>query len=81
LLAEWDRTNETYNQKVAHITGGASGGLNGLYVLNTTTVFDTDGSSQLDGATGGMNLYFADLIGPSKDRIKLLQPGEIVIEI
>ena len=35
----------------------------------------------LDGASGGMNLYFADLSGRHKDKIKNLQDGEIVIDI
>jgi PKD repeat protein len=54
ILAEWTRTDETYAQRVAHITGAATGGVNLFYNLNSTTVHDdgmhdvlaTDGAHQ-----------------------------------
>jgi phospholipase C len=81
LLTEWTRTDATYSQRVAHITGGAAGGKNGDYVLDTTTVWHNDNSNTLISASGGLNLYFARLFGSERDTIEGLHRGEIVIEI
>jgi Ca2+-binding RTX toxin-like protein len=81
LLAEWTRTDANYNQKVADITGGTTGGLNGSYFLNTATVFDDGSPDNLDGAGGGLNLYFARLAGTNKDHLGHLNTGEVVINI
>jgi hypothetical protein len=40
LFAEWCRTDLVYQDRVDHLSGSVAGGLNGLYVLNGTTVFD-----------------------------------------
>jgi phospholipase C len=80
LLAEWTRTDIAYVDKVAQITGAASGGKNGAYVLNSSTVFDDGSHDELDGASAA-NLYFAHLTGAKKDKIGDLGPDEIVIEI
>ena len=40
LSAEWGRTDANYATRVAHLQGTLSGGLNGSYFLNTSTVFD-----------------------------------------
>ena len=81
ILAEWTRTDASYNQKVADLTGGSTGGLNGSYFLNTATVFDDGSTDSLLGASGGLNLYFARLAGANKDHLGHLNPGEIVINI
>jgi hypothetical protein len=58
LLAEWNRTDETYEQRVDHLRNG--GGLNGAIVLNSTTVFDDGAIDTLTGGTG-RDWFFATL--------------------
>jgi Ca2+-binding RTX toxin-like protein len=75
LLAEWSRTDETFAQKVAHLTGGATGGKNVIpnttqsIILDSTTV-QSHGSQdaiirRVD--TGVQDLIFAHLFGKKKD--------------
>jgi phospholipase C len=80
LEAEWSRTDETYAQKVAHLDGGATGGKNGPYILDETTVHHDGGPDDLTGGAG-KNWFFAHLIGKKKDKIHGLKAGEIVTEI
>lgn len=40
IMAQWARTGETYQQRIDHIRGTTSGGLNGLYDFKATTVKD-----------------------------------------
>ena len=47
LRAEWSRTDLNYAGRIAHLQNG--GGLNGSYVLNTTTVLDDGGVYTLFG--------------------------------
>src|SRR5262245_30490009 len=79
ILAEWSRTDATYTTKVAHLTGSIPGGLNAPYFLNTSTLIDDDRRDELEGASGGSNLYVARLAGPRHDAISGLSPGEIVL--
>src|SRR5262245_35051448 len=57
ILAEWARTDIGYADKVAHLTGASSGGLNGPYLLNASTLVEDDRDDELDGRPGGGNLY------------------------
>jgi hypothetical protein len=57
IMAEWTRTDETYAQRVDHLLNG--GGLNGSYLLNTSTVTGNGGGNTLLGGTG-LNLYFGN---------------------
>jgi hypothetical protein len=82
LEAEWSRTDETYDQKAAHLQGGAAGGRNGTYVLDNTTVQSHEGQDVLNHSTGGsMDLFFAHLFGLKRDTIDEVMPGEIINEI
>ena len=40
LLAEWSRTDLGYQDRVDHLNGTVAGGLNGFYLLNSSTIFD-----------------------------------------
>jgi phospholipase C len=80
LLSEWSRTDETYAQKVAHLTGTATGGNNDGFVLGSSTVHDDNAVDTLDGGAG-MDLFFADLSGKKKDKVNGLEDGEIVVDI
>lgn len=58
LLAEWSRTNATYQQRVAHLTGAVAGGLNGSFSLNAATVANDVTVDLLLGGPGS-DLFFA----------------------
>jgi Ca2+-binding RTX toxin-like protein len=40
ILSEWTRTDLSYAARLSHISGATTGGLNGTFRLNSTTVFD-----------------------------------------
>jgi Ca2+-binding RTX toxin-like protein len=40
LMAEWSRTDLTYSARMDHLTGAVGGGLNGVFLLNASTLFD-----------------------------------------
>jgi hypothetical protein len=65
IMAEWTRTDETYSTRVANIMNG--GGLNGTFMLNTSTVTGNGGGNTLDG-NGGENLFFGNLVLDTTDR-------------
>ncbi len=60
ILAEWSRTDIDYATRIAHLTGSTSGGLNGSYLLNASTV---QGNSLADNLYGGagMDWFFAGM--------------------
>jgi PKD domain/RTX calcium-binding nonapeptide repeat (4 copies) len=60
IMKEWQRTDETYQQRIDHLRGTTAGGLNGAFYLKATTVKD-DG--KVDSLTGGpgMDWFWADL--------------------
>jgi phospholipase C len=80
LEAEWSRTDETYLQRVTHLNGGATGGLNGAYVLNTSTVHDDGATDVLIGGTGP-DWFFAHVSGKKRDLLFGVKPGEVVTDI
>ncbi|HVX64411.1 MAG TPA: Ig-like domain-containing protein [Pirellulales bacterium] len=80
IMAEWSRTDLTYQQRINQLTGAASGGLNGSYDLNATTVLDDAAIDQLQG-NGGTDWYFSRVSGASADVISGKQKGEIVTSI
>jgi phospholipase C len=60
LEAEWSRTDATFAQRMAHLNGGATGGLNGPYLLNSSTVSHDDSRNRLIGGSGH-DWFFAHL--------------------
>jgi hypothetical protein len=60
ILAEWQRTDENYTQRVADLKNG--GGLNGSYKLIWGSTVKDDGTQDvLNGAVGGLDWFFANL--------------------
>jgi hypothetical protein len=57
---EWIRMDESFAQSISNLRGQTSGGVNGSYVLNTTTVTETGAADTLTGG-GGSNWFWADL--------------------
>jgi Ca2+-binding RTX toxin-like protein len=80
LESEWSRTDETFAQKMANLSGNATGGKNGAFVLDATTVFD-DGISDLLKGGNGQDWFFAHLTGHKKDRLVHVKNGDQVTSI
>ncbi|MFI5378010.1 MAG: peptidylprolyl isomerase [Tepidisphaerales bacterium] len=64
LQKEWTRSNATYAQRVAHVTG-ASGGLNGTTFLKSPAVSADASSDVLNGGTG-TDLFILHASGKGK---------------
>jgi Ca2+-binding RTX toxin-like protein len=60
VLAEWGRTDIDYTTRMSHLNGSLSGGLNGAYYLNTSTVHGNSLADNLYGGAG-MDWYLAGL--------------------
>jgi hypothetical protein len=80
LMAEWSRTDVDYATRVGHLNGSLSGGLNGSYFLNGTTVFD-DGTIDALYGSGGLDWYFAHLSGKYADVLNGRAAEEVVTKI
>ncbi len=76
LLAEWSRTDVDYLTRIAHLTGSTSGGLNGSYLLNTSTVHGDGMVNNLYGGAG-MDWYFAGVLDVLFNRAS----GEVVTQV
>jgi hypothetical protein len=90
IQSEWLRTDQTYEQRVSHLTGAAPGGLNGAALLRATgpgrTVFDDldANPTKKDKLTGGngRDWYFANILGPGElDALIGRVAGELVEEL
>jgi hypothetical protein len=68
---EWVRLDASYAQRVSNLSGQTSGGLNGAYVLTTTTVPDDGVADTLTGG-GGANWFWAN---QSQDTVTDLNSG------
>ena len=51
-MAEWRRTDLGYAARIAHLSGSTSGGLNGSYVLNDSTLDDDNDMDAMAGPPG-----------------------------
>ena len=76
ILAEWSRTDIDYATRIAHLTGSTSGGLNGGYLLNTSTVHGDGMVNNLYGGAG-MDWYFAGIADVLFNRAS----GEVVTQV
>jgi hypothetical protein len=76
LLAEWGRTDIDYSTRIAHLTGSLSGGLNGSYFLNSSTVHDNGQADNLYGGPGADWFLTGTL-----DAIFNKTTGEVVTQI
>jgi Ca2+-binding RTX toxin-like protein len=72
IMNEWKRTDETYAQRISNLRGTTSGGLNGSYLLKSTTVFDDAFADSLTGGAGSDWFWY----NPAQDTITDLQNGE-----
>jgi hypothetical protein len=74
IMKEWQRTDETYQQRIDHLGGTTLGGLNGTFNLKATTVHDDASADTLTGGLG-MDWFWASL---SQDHLTDMLPGELV---
>jgi hypothetical protein len=74
IFREWQRTDITYAQRIAHLRGTQSGGLNRNFDLTGSTVQFSSVADELTGGPG-MDWFWAN---QSLDTINNLQPGEQV---
>jgi hypothetical protein len=76
---EWIRLDESYDLRVSNLSGQTSGGVNGSYVLTSTTVPDDGVPDTLTGS-GGNDWFWAtvppDTITNSNTGIVSLWPGD-----
>ena len=68
LAAEWGRTDLGYQERIDHLTGVTSGGLNGAYLLTGGTIHDDAAADQLYGEDGRDWFLFStgDLLNDDK---------------
>jgi phospholipase C len=86
LLAEWSRTDETFAQKTAHLTGGATGGKNVIpnttqnIILDSTTVKSSGKRDAIirHDDTGVEDLIFAHLFGKRRDLVDDIDAATII---
>jgi hypothetical protein len=76
VMAEWGRTDETYQARVNHLNGSVAGGANGAYLLTVATVHDDAAVDQLYGGNGS-DWFFYTASGVNKDKLNDLAAGEI----
>jgi hypothetical protein len=77
IMAEWDST-DSYSTRIKKLSSG--GGLNGSYVLNSTTVSDNGAVDLLYGGAG-MDWFFAHTAGKNSDKVYNRTSGEVVTSI
>ena len=78
IMAEWGRTDISYQQRVNDLLNG--GGLNGSYVLNSTTVHDDAAVDYLYGGSG-QDWFLYHPSAPSADVLKNKKGNEIATAI
>ncbi|MBI3465096.1 MAG: tandem-95 repeat protein [Planctomycetes bacterium] len=76
LRSEWTRTDANYQARIDHLLGNTSGGLNGSYRLNATTVHDDAAIDQLFG-DAGQDWFLYKASGLSKDSLGDKKQNEI----
>jgi ELWxxDGT repeat protein len=85
IMAEWD-SSASYSTRMKQLSGNAgSGGLNGSYFLNSSTVFDDNATDYLYGyslASGAaLDWFFAHYAKTNGDQVHNLVSGEVVNRI
>jgi hypothetical protein len=73
ILAEWTRTDQTYEERVGHLRTGS--GLNGSAVLTAATVTD-DGATDIVSGGSGRDWLFGLMSGPGADLMPDLDDDE-----
>ena len=77
ILAEWSRPDATYDDRVAHLSGTLSDGLNHASLLDSAHLHHTPGTDQLEGGAG-RNWFFARPLPSGGDTLQGRKDGEIL---
>ena len=80
LMAEWGRTDLTYQARIDHLSGTTTGGRNGAYLLNALTVHTEEAVDQLYGENG-IDWFFYDPTSPGADVLKDRKSNEQVKQL
>ncbi len=75
LRSEWI-SSSSYDTRVAHLLGTLGGGLNGSYVLTSTTVKEDSSRDRLLGGTG-KDWYFRNIAGATVSQRDLVTDSEV----
>jgi hypothetical protein len=79
-MAEWSRTDATYQQRIAHLSGTTAGGLNGSFTLTSSTVL-ADHTAGVKDTLNGTTTATAPLdwlFASAADTLTHRRPGEVV---
>ncbi len=79
LMAEWARADADYATRTNHLRGLASGGNNGAYLLNSSTIHDDAALDQLYGGSE-LDLFFYTALG-IKDKVNDASGSEQIVAI
>jgi hypothetical protein len=77
VMAEWGQTSVSYSNRVSHLLGSTSGGLNGSYLLNADTVLADAVADSLYGQAGS-DWFLVTGSGSLKDTANDLASGEVL---
>lgn len=78
LVSEWRRTDITLSARIAHLDGSQSGGLNGNFFLNASTIDDDGSIDELFGEAGNDWFIYVGS-GPSADHLNDWQSGDVAL--
>jgi Ca2+-binding RTX toxin-like protein len=81
LMAEWGRTDIGYSTRVKHLTGSATGGLNGNDLLNAATVHDDSAIDYLYGNSKVLDWFLANSNGTAPDKVSGVKSGSVITSI
>ena len=76
-MAEWSRPDLSVAARIDHLTGAVGGGLNGIYLLNGTSLFDDNQAADSLFGRGGADWF---IIG-KKDRVEDREPLDTVTRL
>ncbi len=77
IMAEWGQTGVSYLNRINFLNGTTSGGLNGSYLLNATTVLADGAADTLYGAPGS-DWFFTTDSALKLDRVMDAASGEVI---
>jgi hypothetical protein len=81
IMAEWNRTDVTYATRVKQLSGSQTGGLNGSYLLKSTTVLDDSNSIDVLNGGAGMDWYIVHRKGKHADKVVGQTSGEVITQL
>ncbi len=77
LMAEWSRTDRSFEKRIADLMTGNDGALNGPYTLTKKTVFDDDAPDTVTGG-GGQTWFF---VAQFDDTVNNRKPADHITRV